>query len=171
MSIVRWILGSLAVCGLAFGCIWYWGRCTTVIDDGMEPTIQSGEIAVINHIIYNVREPKRGDIIAYETEENQQFYSISRVVALPGETVQIENNILLIDGKAIGDSFIDTYIEGAGIAQSEMKLDENEYFVLGDNSSVSVDSRMAEVGLIHTKEIKGKVWVTFTDFTDINLNY
>ncbi len=171
MGIVRWMVYIIVACGLAFGCVWYWGRCTTVIDDGMEPTVQSGEIAVINHIIYNVREPKRGDVIAYKTDEEQLYSSISRVVGLPEETIQIENNTLLINGKAIEEPFIDDYIESAGIIATELTLDKNEYFVIGDNSSVSVDSRMAEVGTIHTKEIEGKVWASFTNLMDINFDY
>lgn len=125
----------------------------------MRPALQNGDIVLMNRLVYNASKPKRGDVIAFKPNGNENaHYSIKRVVGLPGETVQIKDGTIYIDGEEHVEDIYAFEIESPGIAEEPVKLGEGEYFVMGDNHTSSDDSRMADVGNVKREDIYGKVW-------------
>jgi signal peptidase I len=94
-------------------------------------------------------------------------YYIKRVIGLPGETVQIYEGKVYIDGEELKEDVygITDYIDEPGIAADPLTLGEDEYFCLGDNRPVSFDSRYEKVGPVHKDEIVGKVWIRIWPFS------
>lgn len=86
---------------------------------------------------------------------------IKRVIGLPGETIRCRNNVIYIDGKPLDDS----YAYGSTDNFQEIKLGDDEYFVMGDNREVSLDSRV--IGVIKKNEIDGTVGITIFPFSKI----
>ena len=96
---------------------------------------------------------------------------IKRVMGLPGETVEIRDGQLLIDGSPLEGEAGNTYGKAsiAGLAERPVLLGENEYFVLGDNREVSEDSRFETVGNVPLKNMTGKAWFRTAPFEQIGL--
>lgn len=131
--------------------------------DSMSPTVLSGDYIFINKLAYLNREPARGDIVV-AIPRGQSFKVIKRIVVLPGERFSIEGGQVVIrtqsmdEGRALEENYLRDDIESpVGITQS--KLDPQEYFALGDNSAVSIDSR--ELGFLDKWHIKGRVFGIF----------
>jgi signal peptidase I len=97
-----------------------------------------------------------GDVVVFNSTMIKSTL-IKRIVACPGDTVQIINGILYINEKPSPLISETTRLSYAGIASSKLTLADDEYFVLGDNYEASKDSRYEEIGLLHTTDILGKV--------------
>ena len=135
------------------------GKEVKISDSSMEPAISSGDTYLINSLIYHISAPKRGDIIVFRTEsDNGSCLHVKRVIGLPGETIQIEDGQVKINGQTyVGDDC--PTILNAGLAADPVTLTDNEYFVLGDNRNGSEDSRSASIGNVTEDEITGKIWL------------
>lgn len=134
------------------------GMTTNIIGVSMEPLLQNGQEVFINRFIYKLLSPKKGDVIVFLPNGNKNtYYYVKRVVAVPGETVQIVDGQLYVDGIPENDESYDK-IEDAGIAENEILLGSDEYFVLGDNRNISEDSRSANIGPVTRDTIYGKAW-------------
>ena len=143
-----WVLKILLVCLLAFVTVFYFGRQVRNSGDSMRPAVLNDDIVLVNRMIYDASKPKRGDIIVFKPNGNENARSyIKRIIGLPGETVQI-----------LEEDYETTAIEDAGTAAEEIDLGGDEYFVLGDNRKNSEDSRMADIGNVKRSEIEGKAW-------------
>ncbi|MCM1537758.1 MAG: signal peptidase I [bacterium] len=143
---------------LAFVLVYCMGIKTSVIGDSMSPTLTNGQEILINRLIYSVSTPKRGDVIVFLPNGNENaHYYVKRVVGLPGETIQIRNGQVYIDGERYSGMAYDK-ISDAGIAEYPVSMGKNEYFVLGDNVNSSEDSRSANIGVVHADDIIGKAW-------------
>lgn len=158
-EIVTWTFQIAVVCLIAFVFVWYFGQRVSCVGDSMNPVLENGDITLTNRIIYNMSSPKRGDLIAFQPNgnENARFY-IKRIIGLPGEKVEIRDGKIYIDDKELRESYVTTEIQDVGILEEPMVLKNDEYFVLGDDRQNSEDSRMAEIGNVKRSEIKGKVW-------------
>lgn len=134
------------------------GMRTTVIGVSMEPNLYNGQEILVNRLGVKMFSPKKGDVLVFlpNGNENSHYY-IKRVVALPGETVQIKDGHLYVNG-TLNKDFVYDKIADPGIAEEIMKLGNDEYFVLGDNVNNSEDSRSANIGPVKRDDIKGKVW-------------
>ena len=86
-------------------------------------------------------------------------YYIKRIIGLPGETVQIVDGYIYINGKQLDEHYGNEIIEEAGMAAEPVTLGEDEYFVMGDNRNNSQDSRVSDVGAIHRDELMGRAWI------------
>lgn len=159
-EIFIWIVRIALVCVIAFGLVWYFGQKVSVIGDSMNPQLENGDITLINRLVYDVRKPKRGEVIAFKPNGNENsHYYIKRVIGLPGETIEYVDGEILIDGEAIEEDYNTTKIEELGLLEEPITLGKEEYFVLGDDRQNSEDSRMANVGNVKQSEIAGKVWL------------
>lgn len=160
-EVFSWIVGIVLSVFLAFVLTYFVGFRTNVIGISMEPGLTNGQGILVNRFSYKLFSPDAGDVIVFLPNGNQnaQFY-IKRVVAVPGQTVLIEDGILYVDGKPFGDDATDL-IASAGIAENEIKLGNDEYFVMGDNFNSSEDSRSANIGPIHKSTIIGRAWFHF----------
>lgn len=129
-----------------------------MIGTSMETSLHNGQVVFLNRVVYNILQPSRGDVIAFRPNGNvNAHYSVKRVVAVPGDTVQIMNGVLYLNGEP-QDEMFDDQIADAGVAEDLMKLGEDEYFVMGDNCNSSEDSRSVNLGNIKKEYIVGKVW-------------
>ena len=139
---------------------------TAVAGVSMEPTLMEGQVVIVNKIEYYLKSPKRSDVIVYkQSNREHSYYEIKRVIGLPGETVKIKNGMIYINDEVLKEKIKTETIENAGLAEEGIKLDDNEYFVLGDNRNDSEDSRFASVGNVLRNEILGKAVAIEKPFT------
>lgn len=158
-DIVEIITGSLAAIFLAFVIVFSIGMRTSVIGDSMEPALYNGQEILMNRVVYKLSSPKRNDVVVFlpNGNENSHYY-VKRVIGLPGETIQIKDGRVYINGVLLNeDDALDQMID-AGIAQNELTLAADEYFVLGDNRNSSEDSRSGNIGAVKKDNIIGKAW-------------
>lgn len=143
---------------LAWVLVYCVGIKTSVIGDSMEPTLSNGQEILINRFIYTFSTPKRGDVVVFLPNGNENaHYYVKRVVGLPGETIQIMEGRIYINGELYENNIYDK-IADPGIANNPIILDNGEYFVLGDNVNSSEDSRSANIGTVSEDDIFGKAW-------------
>ncbi len=159
-SILELVAATLITVFLAFGITYVFGSRTGVIGDSMEDALPASSQILINRFVYMVSAPKRGDVVVFLPYGNTNtHYYTKRIVGLPGETVQIMDGRLYIDGYAAESQDAYDYMEDAGMAGSPIVLGEREYFVLGDNRNSSEDSRSGNIGPVNRANIIGKAWL------------
>jgi signal peptidase I len=120
------------------------------------------KIPLVNVRLPKVRDPQRGDIIVFRSPVEPKKYLVKRLVGLPGETVTIRNQHLVINGEPVDDPLsikgITYYNRGEyGSADETVTVPEGSYYVLGDNSLNSVDSRYW--GFVPEENLAGKVFL------------
>ena len=158
-DIFEMIVGSLIVIFLAFVIVFSIGMRTSVVGDSMEPGLANGQEILMNRVIYRLSSPKRGDVIVFLPNGNQNsHYYVKRVVGLPGETIHIQDGSVYVDGVMLEEDETIDKIMDAGIAQNELTLELDEFFVLGDNRNSSEDSRSGNIGAVKKDTIIGKAW-------------
>ena len=113
--------------------------------------------SIVWHITSGHR--KKGDVVAFTPKGNTSANdNVKRIVAVPGDTVQIKSGRLYVNGTATNLKQTGLSIKDAGRAETEITLGDDEYFVLGDNVNNSEDSRYESIGNVTCKEMIGKVW-------------
>lgn len=161
-STIHEILFTLFYCGvavfLAFVLVFSVGMKISMVGVSMEPALYNGQEVLINRFIYKITSPKRGDVIAFLPNGNQNsHYYLKRIVGLPGESIQIIDGYVYINGERLPEDEYDKMAD-YGIAGNEIQLGSDEYFVLGDNRNMSEDSRSGNIGAVKKDMIAGKVW-------------
>ena len=127
----------------------------------MEPNFEDGDYLLVDELSYRFSEPVRGDVIIFRYPGDTSQFFIKRIIGLPGETVEIKNNEVMIyniddpDGVVLSEEYLDAVQETLG--NMIMRLDGNEYFVLGDNRLRSSDSR--RWGPVNKTLITGKAFI------------
>ena len=122
-----------------------------VSGNSMVPTLNNGDVMILNKFSYLVNDIKRFDIVVVDYENE---YIIKRVIGLPGDYVEYKNDILYVNGKKIKEEYDREYTEDFNLNDLSIeKIPNNYYLVLGDNRPISKDSR--KIGLIDKKNIKG----------------
>ena len=121
----------------------------------MCPTLSSGNIVIISRLTNNY---ERFDIVIIEIPDTT---IVKRIIGMPGDTVHIRDGHVYINESMLND-VIDQYIDFSGLATSRVKLGKDEYFVLGDNRTDSMDSRHIKVGVVKKKQIVGSVIFSFS---------
>lgn len=133
----------------------------------MEPSFEDGDYLLVDEISYRFSEPARGDVIIFRYPEDRSQFFIKRIVGLPGETVEIKSNRVTIynadgpDGFVLYENYLDPSQETLGNMLT--RLDDNEYFVLGDNRLQSSDSR--RWGPVNRMLITGKAFLRAWPFS------
>ncbi len=157
----RSVLGyTVLALGLALFIRFFIAAPYVVSGASMEPTFDDWNYLIIDKLVYDVREPQRGDVIVFELPQDTARSLIKRVIGLPGETVLIEGSQVTIKNTAHPDGFSinEPYIDPANASVSDrlqVVLAADEYFVLGDNRRVSADSRLW--GKLPRADITGRV--------------
>ena len=152
----------------AFVYVWFFGQKVSAVGDSMKPVLSNGDTVLVNRIVYNAMRPRRGDIVVFKPKGNKSsHYYIKRIIGLPGETVEIVEDSIFIDGERLEEEYETSGIDDVGIVTEKMKLGNNEYFVLGDNREISLDSRYSEVGPVKRELIEGKVVFRIYPFNSI----
>ena len=136
-------------------------QTVTMQESSMEPTIEVGDRFFINRVVYKFTSPKRGDLIVFRTNASDDAaLHIRRVIGLPGETVEIKDGKVYIDGSetALDDSFIPEKMQGSF---GPYTVPDNCYFMLGDNRNDSKDSRFWKNTFVRFDQIVGKAVVRY----------
>ncbi len=162
----------LVVLLLTYLVITFVGQRTEVEGESMEATLSNGDNLIVDKLTYKFSAPKRYDIIVFPFQYKENTYYIKRIIGMPGETLQIdEDGRIYINGEVLTESYGREIIkaENIGIAATPITLGEDEYFVMGDNRNNSSDSRMEIIGNIHRKDIVGRAWLRIWPFSKFGI--
>lgn len=168
-EILIWGLQIAAVVFLAYFIVYYTVEKTDMVGSSMEETLYDGDSIIINKFSYRFTEPERFDVIVFkQTGKEHGYYNIKRIIGLPGETLQFKDDNIYIDGVIVEEEVSVKPMINYGLASEEITLEDNEYFVLGDNRNNSEDSRFASIGYIRRDEIIGKASLRLSPFNFVN---
>lgn len=148
-------------------------RPTLVQQHSMLPTVEPNDYLIVYKLAYKIGEPKDGDIIVFHSElkdaSDNDKYLIKRIIAVGGETIEIKDGAVYVDGVQQYEPFINgDYTPGDVEAQ---EVPEGYLFVMGDNRGNSTDSRDPRVGFVDEDQVMGKVVVRLFPFNKIGSPY
>lgn len=139
---------------------------TIVSGNSMAPTLVNSQQLITEKVSYHFGKPKRFDIIVFDYEHARNTFYVKRIIALPGERVRIDDaGCIYINDKALAENFGGSSFTEPGLAENEIILGKDEYFVLGDNREDSIDSRFYEVKNIKADRIVGRVCMRIWPFS------
>lgn len=164
-----WIVYILIVICATYLIVNYVGQRTKVSGDSMLETLHDGDNLIVDKISYCFREPERYEIIVFPYRHREDTYYIKRIIGLPGETIQIKEGYVYINGQQLDEDYGREVMLDGGIAKEPIILGPDEYFVLGDNRNASSDSRDSSVGVLHRDELIGRAWVRIWPFDSIGV--
>lgn len=154
--VLKGIVDAVAVGMFALFLCMQFGHAEKIEGDSMEGVLRNGEQVLVNQIIYKIAAPDRYDIIAFT--KNDHVY-VKRVVGLPGDTIEMKDGHLVINGEAVSyNSKAEGMIYEGICEDAQVTLESGSYFVLGDNWNASEDSRSVSIGKVDKSEIIGRVW-------------
>ena len=168
-ELAGWIVYILIIVVLAYLIITFVGQRTEVSGSSMETTLSDGDQLIVDKISYRFRDPKRYDIVVFPYQYEENTYYIKRIIGMPGETVQIVDGYVYINGSRLDEHYGNEVMKDAGTAAEPVTLGEDEYFVLGDNRNNSQDSRAENVGLIHRENLLGRAWIRIWPFSEFGV--
>lgn len=168
-TIFGWIAYVAFVVLMTYLVITYVGQRTRVEGSSMETTLHNGDNLLVDKLSYRFHAPQRYDIVVFPYRWEKHVYYIKRIIGLPGETVQVKDGIVYIDGEPLAETYGNEPMQDGGIAAQPLTLGEDEYFLLGDNRNHSKDSRNELVGPVHRKELAGKAFVRIWPLDSIGL--
>lgn len=166
-QIVGWLKDIVLVISLALFFVYAFGTQVTMVGQSMSPFLESDNVMLMNRLSYRFSDPERFDVVAFDKGDGK--LNVKRIVGLPGETVQIKEGRIYIE-----DSLLETpkeleSVPFAGLAEHPVELGDDEYFLLGDNRTLSEDSRFADVGNVERAQLKGKVWLKIFPLIELKL--
>lgn len=137
----------------------------------MVPTFHNGDYLITEKISYRFRNPKHGEVVVLKNPRDESQDFIKRIIAVPGDSLQISKNSVFINGQIIKENYLppDTQTRvGAFIQEGNIiKAGSNQYFVFGDNREHSSDSR--DWGPVTKEEIIGKAFFRYYPISDVGL--
>ena len=156
-EIFSWCFGIFTAVFIAVVLNLFLGMTTQVVGVSMEPTLYNGQSIFINRFLYLISSPKKGDVIVFLPNGNENaHYYVKRVVATPGDSVEIRDGVLYVNGEE-SEWAVEKFLD-AGIAANRFVLGNKEFFCVGDSPGNSEDSRSANIGPVEESDIIGKVW-------------
>ena len=158
-EILDWVIYIGIILLFTYLIITYVGVRTRVSGQSMQPTLHDGDNLLVDKLTYRFRDPKRYEIVVFPYKYEEDTYYIKRIIGLPGETVQIIDGYVYINGEKLKKDYGAEVMQDSGIAEEPITLGEDEYFVLGDNRNHSSDSRVPNVGVLKRKDLLGRAWV------------
>ena len=166
-EIAIWILEIAITVAIAGVAVYFVGVRTTVVGQSMSDQLQDGDQVLINRFIYKVSKPKIGDVIVFLPNGNEKsHYYIKRVIAAGGDTVQIIDGVIYVNGEPSENVHFSGTISDPGVAAEKLTLEADECFVMGDNPGGSEDSRFANIGNVKSDYIIGKAWFKLLPISD-----
>ena len=174
VSMVRWTVVSvfelIMVIVSAYIAAFFFGNQVVAMGNSMSTQINEGDVLFIDRLTYGLVNPSQGDIVAFYPNGNVKTHLyIKRVVACPGDTVQIKDGLCYVNGEIYASKYMILSIDDGGLASEEIKMGDDEYFVLSDHASGSEDSRYENIGFVKKEYIYGKVWLGASDGASVAL--
>ena len=155
-DLVREIIGTVILAAVIFVLLQATIQSFIIIGSSMEPQFHEGQRLLISKIAYTFSEPERGDVIIFEPPDKpDSAHLIKRIIALPGDTIEITDGVVYINEKAIDEPYIKA---APSYTMKCEEIPEGEYFVLGDNRNNSTDSHVW--GTVPRENIIGKAWLS-----------
>jgi signal peptidase I len=134
----------------------------SVSGPSMLSTLHNGDLVIVNKLIYQFRAPEKGEVVVFRATPKKDY--IKRVIALPGQVVSAQNNIVRVDGRSIDEPYVD---EGNRTADfGPVEVPPGHIFVMGDNRMNSSDSR--EFGPVSMDRVVGRADVIFWPLSDFS---
>lgn len=138
---------------LAFLVTHFIGQQTLVLGQSMEPNLYEDQKLIVDKVSYRFRQPERGEIVVVDMGPDEVSL-IKRVIGLPGETLEIKNHRVLIDGAVLPETYLTVIMNQD---YGPIVIPDDHVFVMGDNRNVSMDSRM--IGAIPLERIVARAWL------------
>jgi len=129
----------------------------------MKPTLQPGELLLVNKLAYKLGQPRHGDVIVFHYPGNPSEDYIKRLIGLPGDNIQIQGGLVYINGQAMDEPYISTPPN----YQGSWEVPEDSYFVLGDNRNQSSDSH--SWGFVPIGNVVGKALIVYWPLEQIKV--
>lgn len=164
---MNWIVDIVVVIVMACYSVYAFGGRVEIAGHSMEPVLKSEDMVLMNRLSYDLGKPDRFDLAVLD--RGVMGLSVKRVIGLPGETVQIKNNRIYIDGELLEMEESLEAVSVPGVAEYPVELGEDEYFLLGDNRDSSEDSRFASIGNVKREQLVGKVWLRIQPFSEFGI--
>ncbi len=170
-ELLGWVGYIAVIIGVTYLIVTYVGQRTQVSGESMLPALHHEDNLIVDKISYRFREPERYEIIVFPYKYQEDTYYIKRIIGMPGETIQIIDGEVYIDGEKLGETYGREPIEQGmeGLAAEPITLGEDEYFVLGDNRNHSSDSREPSVGVLKRDDFIGRAWIRIWPFDSIGV--
>lgn len=130
-------------------------QATVVFGQSMEPNLHPHQRLIVDKISYRLHAPQRNDIVVIDLPSTEELL-VKRIVAMPGEVVEIRSGVVYVNGQPIAEPFPH---DTSPIDMTPTTLGPLSYFVLGDNRSNSNDSRA--FGPVTLNQILGRVWLRY----------
>jgi len=160
------IIKTLAFAMLLSIIVLQFFRFNTVVGHSMDSTLYDGQRLILNLQAYSKKEPEYKDIIVVKRDDLSVKYLIKRVIGVPGDTIEIKDNQLYINGTLTNEDYINEPMETEDLY---IEVPAGKVFIMGDNRNHSLDSRNINViGLIDCDEILGKAVFSFSTFEVID---
>ncbi|HOQ36876.1 MAG TPA: signal peptidase I [Acetivibrio sp.] len=152
-EIISWALYILGAVLVALFLTRYVIVSAYVPTGSMENTIMPKDRLIASRIHYLIGDPERGDIVVFKFPDDEEVLYVKRVIGLPGETVEIKDGVVYIDGEILEEPYLKEKPVGD---YGPYKVPEGSYFMLGDNRNYSKDSRMWINKYVSKDKILGK---------------
>lgn len=142
-----------------------------VYGSSMEPNFDTGDYIIVDELVYKIRKPARGDVVVLKPPYDEKKHLIKRIIGLPGETIEVDATRVTIfnkdnpNGYLLSEPYVDPSYQSARVAR--YSLGTNEYFVMGDNRTVSYDSR--NWGPLPEDNIKGRALLRLYPFYSMSI--
>jgi len=137
---------------------------TKVRGESMEPTLHTNEYLLVEKISYRLHPPRRGDVVVFKYPRDEAENFIKRVIAVPGDTVEIVSGRVYINGQPIVEPYL---LQLPRENMPPTTIPEGKLFVLGDNRLNSNDSRA--FGMVTLEEVVGRAWLRYWPLNEVSL--
>lgn len=157
-EIKDWVVSILIAVVLAFFIRYFIVELYMVEGPSMRPTLVNSERLVVNKFIYRFKQPERGEVLVFKYPRDQSRDFIKRVIAIPGDTIEVKEGRVFLNGQLLNETYI---LERTRGSYPLSTVPEGHVFVMGDNRNNSEDSRFKDVGFVPYTLIKGKAVIVF----------
>jgi len=157
----------IIIVGIAFAIRAFLIQPFIVEGQSMEPNFENNNYLITEKVSYKLHTPERGDIIIFHPPGDDEINYIKRVIGTPGDRVEIKNGAVLVNGKKISETYLESD-EQTLVGKSEFSsvvLKDKEFFLMGDNRNHSRDSR--EIGVIGADRIVSRIWFRLLPLNEI----